>query len=400
MVGSWHDCPIKIQIHLAVVLAAWHNSGPLFFVVLRVKFMADGAVQKSRLVKLTSPLGPDGLLFYKMSGTEAVSQLFEWEIEALAQDDYIEEDQVVGHGCTVEIECADDVVRYFHGLCTEISLIGGTGRRNHYAITLRPHLWFLSLQSDSRIFSKMTVGDIIAEVLDTAGLTDFEIALTADYEVIPYCVQYQESNFDFVCRLMEKYGIVYFFKHKVDKHTLVLSDSISQFEPAPGAETLTYNANSGLLFSENFLSRVRLSEQIVTDTIDADEYNYETVGRKLKVNRADLGSHGMTGNALYDFRTSYLNASVGEQLTKISLEAERAKTKRVMAEGVAPAIFAGCRLKIAECPLPGTDKDLTCLAVHHEIRSDSYGTVMAVEPGGNDGDVFEELYNGKYILMP
>lgn len=362
--------------------------------------MADGTVQRSRLVKLTSPLGRDVLLFHKMSGTEGISQLFEWTIEALAQDDYIEEDQIVGRGCTVEIECLDGIVRYFHGLCTEISIIGATGRRICYAITLRPHLWLLSLQSDSRIFSNMKVGDIIAEVLDTAGLTDFEIALTADYEPIPYCVQYQESNFDFVCRLMEKYGIVYFFKHGNDRHILVLADSIGQFEPVQGAETLTYNTDSGLLFGENYLSRVRLSEQIVTDTIDADEYNYETVGNKLKVNKADLGSHGMTGNALYDFRTSYLKSSVGEQLTKVSLEAERAKTKRIVAEGVAPAIYSGCRLNIASCPLPGTEEELTCLAVHHEIRSDSYGTVMVGEADGMDEESAQDLYKGQYTLTP
>lgn len=352
--------------------------------------MADGTLQKSRSVRLTTPLGPDGLLFYKMTGAEGISGLFEWTVEALAPDEAIEEHKVVGHGCTVEIECADDQIRYFHGICSAIDVIGVIGHKIRYQLTLRPHLWFLKLQSDSRIFSDMKVGEIISEVLDDAGLTDHQIILKEEHEKIHYCVQYQESNYAFICRLMEKYGIFFFFKFQDDRHTLIITDAQTEIKTNDGADILQYNPEPGLLYPENCVSELKTSGQIASDEISANEYDYENVGKFLKVTQSDPGQHGMTGNALYDFRTCYVSPSVGEHVTRVSLQAERAQTQRINAIGTAPALFAGCKLKITESPLPAAEVDLTCVSATHLVTSDSYRT------GGDQ----EQTYRGTYEMMP
>lgn len=353
--------------------------------------MADGALQANRLIRLETPLGPDSVLFYKMHGTEGMSRLFEWSVEGFAPDDLIDETKIVGYGCTVEFECADGGLRHFHGICTDISVVGATNHKYHYKLNLRPHLWFLKLQSDSRIFSDMKVDEIIQEVLDEAGLTEYRVNLTTEVEQIHYCVQYQESNFDFVCRLMEKYGLFYFFQHESGKHTLCITDSPGEIKQAAGAERVVFNPDPNLLYRENCLSEISQSGLIATDTVATNEYDYEKVGSSMKAEKAAPSPYGMTGNALYDFRTSYVEQSTGEQLARVSLESQRARTLRLAAKGAAPGLHSGCRVGIDESSLPATSSELTCTAATHVLQSDSYGTSI-------DEDV--PIYSGQYEFIP
>lgn len=329
-------------------------------------------------------------MFHKMTGTEALSELFEWRVEALAPGEVVEESDVVGHGCTIELDCASEHTRYFHGICSAIAVIGVKGHMLRYELTLRPHLWFLGLQSDSRIFSDMKVEEIIAEVLDDAGLTDRQIILKDDHEKIHYCVQYQETNYAFICRLMEKYGIFFFFKSQDSRHTLIITDAKNEVKSAEGADCLQYNPDPELLYRENCINELRTSGVIASDEVSANEYDYENVGKVLKVTQSDPGNHGLSGNALYDFRTCYVKPSVGEQVTRVSLQAKRAQTQQINAVGAAPGLFAGCKLQIAECPIPSADVDLTCVSAAHRLTSDSYGT----------GSEEDQIYEGTYKMIP
>ena len=106
---------------------------------------------------------------------------------------------------------------------------------------LRPWLWLLTRTSDCRIFPKMTPLDIIKQVFSDRGFSDFRDATTGSPPTLEYCVQYRETDFNFVCRLMEEYGIYYFFEHSDGKHTLVLADGKSSHKPAPGPHRSNYN---------------------------------------------------------------------------------------------------------------------------------------------------------------
>jgi len=172
------------------------------------------ATQSDRFIGVSSPLGGDELLFRRMSAYESLGRLFEIHLELLSTSETINLDDVVGQDMTVRLEVQDGSDRYFNGFCSEFSQTGRLGRYVTYEAVLRPWLWFLTRTADCRIFQEMTVPDIIKDVFREHGFSDFEESLSATYRTWEYCVQYRETDFNFVSRLMEQEGIYYFFKHE------------------------------------------------------------------------------------------------------------------------------------------------------------------------------------------
>ena len=117
--------------------------------------------------------------------------------------------------------------------------MGKSARFTSYSATLYPWLWLMTMNSDCQIFQNMTVPDIIKKVFSNLGFSDFKDSLSGSYTAREYCVQYMETSFAFVSRLMEEEGIFYFFTHTASAHTLVLADDASAFNPCPGTSTVT-----------------------------------------------------------------------------------------------------------------------------------------------------------------
>ena len=136
------------------------------------------------------------------------------------------------------LELADGSTRYFNGLVSHFQQTFSHDRFSHYRATLSPWLWFLTRTADCRIFQEMTIPDILKQVFRDHGFTDFEESLSATYKEWEYCVQYRETDFNFISRLMEQEGIYYYFKHEDGKHTLVLCDGYSSHTAVTGYDTI------------------------------------------------------------------------------------------------------------------------------------------------------------------
>src|SRR5215204_6479978 len=168
----------------------------------------------ARIIEIATPLDPDVLLFHTMRGTEEMSRLFEYQLELFCLDPDVDLDAVLGKGITVTLERADGEIRYFNGLCSRIAEAGKQGRFYVYHATVRPWLWMLTRTKNYRIFQEKTVPQILKEMFDEhSGIANVEFQLNESYAEWVYCVQYNESDFAFVSRLMEHEGIYYFFKH-------------------------------------------------------------------------------------------------------------------------------------------------------------------------------------------
>lgn len=155
--------------------------------------------------------------------------MFEFELDSLSEDYEIELEKLLGQSVTVRLERPDGELRYFNGIVSHFAYTGtfdcrgGTAKRlAAFRATLHPWLWFLTRTADCRIFQEKTVPDIIKQLFREHGLSDFEEALSDTYYAWEYCVQYRETDFNFVSRFMEHEGIYYYFKHESDKHTLLL----------------------------------------------------------------------------------------------------------------------------------------------------------------------------------
>jgi len=184
-------------------------------------------------------------------GSEAMSELFHFEVTFSAQEPVVFAD-AVGKPCLLLMGSSDkDVLRPVHGLVArleEIDIPGGPKRLSSvYRATVVPKPALLQHRRDSRVFQTLTVPDVIKKVLEGAGLTasdDFRLALQGTYTAREYCVQYRESDWDFVSRLCEEEGICYFFEHAESKHVLVFGDS-PQAHAAITEPTLLYRTLAG-----------------------------------------------------------------------------------------------------------------------------------------------------------
>ncbi len=205
--------------------------------------------QANRLFQATTPFGGEVLLFGNMRAVESLSEPFEFVLVLLSEQSELDADQILGKPVLVKIAAKDSPPRYFHGLTAAFAQVSygnpaGKGL-SEYRVTLRPWLWFLSQTADCRWFQNKTVPDIVQEVCRQAGYTDLRLALSGSYDPWEYCVQFRETDLNFVSRLLEQEGIFYYFEHSESKHVLVLCDDPAQLATMPGYESVPFMPVSG-----------------------------------------------------------------------------------------------------------------------------------------------------------
>jgi type VI secretion system secreted protein VgrG len=199
--------------------------------------------QENRVIKINTPLGKDVLLLQGFSGQEAISSLFHFHLDLIAENrQNVVFDKLLGQKISIELLLPNDKTRYFHGLVSSFSQ-GGRGERfTRYRAEMVPQFWLLTRLVRSRIFQHVSVPDILKKVLQ--GL-DVAFELQGTYEPRDYCVQYRESDFQFASRLMEEEGIYYFFKHTEDGHKMVIADSPQSHPDLPEGSKIIYEELAG-----------------------------------------------------------------------------------------------------------------------------------------------------------
>jgi type VI secretion system secreted protein VgrG len=185
--------------------------------------------QLQRPLSVHTPLGPDVLLLVGLRGTEAISRLFRFELDLLAEARRpVRFEQLLGQPVKIRMALPDGKARHLHGICSRFSQGQRDATFTTYRMEVVPTFWFLTRVSQSRIFQQMRVPEILKQVLQ--GI-DFRLDLKGQYEPRDYCVQYRESDFAFASRLMEEEGIFYFFQHTENGHKLVIADTQAVHRP-------------------------------------------------------------------------------------------------------------------------------------------------------------------------
>lgn len=311
--------------------------------------MATELKQDGRRGILTTPLPKDGnsdpLALVRFDGSEGLSELFNFTVEAVSLNPNINFDQALGKACTVKIKTVGPD-RVFNGILVAAQSLGPSQNEFFgYRLTLRPWLWLLTRTTDYRIFQDKKVPAIIKEVFKDRGFTDFESKIENEdsFPTLEYCVQYRETDFNFVSRLMEKEGIYYFFKHEDGKHTLVLANAKSSHQPVPSHPTTTFQVAAGARFTQTdeVLTDWTSSRQVRSGIFHLNDYFYE----KPKTNMAaiEIGSESYTRSdmEIYDYPGNYKDPGVGSRYAQIALEAEQAQDHRRFGSGTAISLFPG-----------------------------------------------------------
>lgn len=299
-------------------------------------------VQDNRSVKITTVLAENTLLFSSLDGTERLSHLFSYNIEVVSEDLAIDLDSLTGTDITVELELPLGGHRYFHGFISQCSQIESSHEYAKYELAVRPWFWFLTRTADCRIFQEMSVPDIIQQIFDEEGFPDYEVRLTGSYEPWNYCVQYRETDFNFISRLMEQEGIYYYFTHENGAHKLILSDSFSAHEAlANYAEVPYYPVSSDQIRERDHISRWEVHQNLQSGAYATEDFNFEDPKSDLLVKKTAPGNHARADYEVYDYPGEFPLRGPGETVAGYRMEEIQAQQNIVIGGGTAQGLNAG-----------------------------------------------------------
>jgi type VI secretion system secreted protein VgrG len=239
--------------------------------------------QTNRPLAITTSLKPDALLLEGFRGTTALSELFHYELDLLApRGASVPLEKLLGQDVSVRLLPADGIARHFHGFISKLS----RGRRDaeftRYRAEFVPRLWLLTRNLQYRIFQQQTVPEILAAML-TPLRPNVELAFTAVYHARDYCVQYRESDFAFISRLMEEEGIFYYFKHSADKHVLVITDDSAALPTMPEPIAVPLRELADAPHELTHISRWEESHEVRAGQYTLWDHCFELTGQKGRV---------------------------------------------------------------------------------------------------------------------
>ena len=306
--------------------------------------------QADRLLAVETPLGKDKLLLERFAGTEGISWPFKFDLELFSEDPSINFEDVIGKNTSVTVFLADGSERFFHGVIWSYSYLGDTTRYSKYRAVLVPWFRLLTRHRDSRIFQNLNVQEILEEVFSMLGFKDYEFSLQQTYEKREFCVQYNETDFDFVSRLLEEEGIFYFFRHEKNKHVMVMGDSPSAHVPCPKQKEAAYQTSEGGLLASDVVTSFGMAKEMRSGEYSVNDYNFETpvanllakVDSSIKQSRKEFG--------LYEYPGNFGVLDQGDKLAKIRMEAEEARYSSATGGSSCRAFASGCRFDLTGAP--------------------------------------------------
>lgn len=249
---------------------------------------------------------------------ESLSSPFELNLSLVSEDEIKFED-VVGKEALLTL-LGEENDRYCHGIINKFIFTGSRDRFYLYQARVVPSLWFLSLERDCRIFQDKNVEEIVKQVLQEGGITSdrFDFRLQNPTPKRDYCVQYRETDLNFISRLLEEEGIFYFFEHSRDKHVLIFGDSPIAYQSIQGTLEITYNPKPmGMVPQEEFIFEFNFSKRVYSGKITQRDFNFEKPSLNLKSEEKDQNYDKLE---IYDYPGRYLDQDRGKKLTQIRLQ--------------------------------------------------------------------------------
>jgi type VI secretion system secreted protein VgrG len=342
------------------------------------------SIQADRILNFTSPLGQDVLLPEFLAGAEAISELFYYQVELVAdKNQTIDPKKIIGSKVTIGI-LADDsgTYRYINGIVASFESSGGDEEYNNYKAYIVPKLWLLTLNTNTRVFQDETVTDVIKDVLSPYGISP-SIQTSGTYTPMEYCTQYRETDFAFISRLMEQHGILYYFKHTQDDHTFTLQDKSTSLAACAIQSSFRYaplgEKSEG--FYDFVISSLRSRTGMVTGKYTAWDYSfirYKKLPDPLSPTQT-AGPLGANQHEQYDYADSaaaYLKKPGSD--SKISdlsnffqtLRRDAGDAESVILEGVSNAISmqTGFNFTLTEYPQSAVNGKYLLTRIEHSIR--------------------------------
>jgi type VI secretion system secreted protein VgrG len=324
----------------------------------------------NRAINAFTPLGND-LMFSALSGREEMSRLFDFTVEFKSEKRGIALKAMIGQSVTIEMELQKGGKRYLNGQCSHFHATGKSGRYFVYEARIRPWLWYATRKSDYKIFQGMSVPEI---VLDVLGKYPFPIQnrLSDSYRKWDYNVQYRETDFNYVSRLMEHEGIYYYFEHQNGEHTLVLCDDINDHSPFPGYASVPYYPPDSTVPDEDYFDTWAVGQAIDSGAFSTDDYDFTKPSADLATGRDKTRPHPHSTYEIYDFPGGYFETDHGERYSRVRMEELQADHELIQGFGEVRGAAPGRLLTLTRHPRADQNREYLIASAHYSIRDNSY----------------------------
>jgi len=340
--------------------------------------------QEHRPIRIATPLGDDELLITAFRGSEEISRLFHFELSLLSHNHSIDFKKIIGGNVTVSILLGNGEERFFNGLVASFSQSSGNVEAegsgevfSQYTATIVPWLWLLTKTADLRIFQGKSAVDIIEQIFTEKGLSDFTKKLNATYSPRTYCVQYRETDFSFISRLMEEEGISYYFSHENGKHTLVLADANNAYSPCPHHEKVRYQHSTvgrGNL-EEDMIKTLELRNEIRVGKYSLNDYNFETPATNLLVEMESTQNLGPGEKEVYDYPGLYDKRAGGDSLARVRIQEQEARIASITGASDVRSFASGYSFTLEDYFREEmNNKKYLLIAVNHSAQQQGFGS--------------------------
>lgn len=334
------------------------------------------------------------LRFWKLAGEESLSSPFIWTLTLLSENAYINRSKLLSQPVTITLPTQNVLApRYLNGKITSVGAtpIEHNGMRYAaYTLTVESDLWPLKRDRDMRIFQEKTVPEIIKEVL-SAHHVNVDDQLTENYRIWEYCVQYKESSLDFISRLMEQEGIAFHFRHDIDSHTLVLTDSGSQSHSFPGYEVIPYyhTPEEGVAEKEG-ISQWFVQDNITPGLYSLDDYDFRKPNAWLFQSCQNNVAPQPGTVSVYDWPGRYDEHPQGDQYAHIHQQRWQVEHQQISGTSIASGLVPGYTFQLKNAPFPEGNNSYLVTHAMYQFAENPYST----------SDNQNSLYQTDFTVIP
>ena len=336
--------------------------------------------QANRLAAIKTKLADDELVLRGFRGEEHLSKPFTLYAELTSKNASIALGDLIASPVGIRLDMGRKGTRYFHGYISKITQMPSDSDGARYEAVIVPWLWLLTRTSDCRIFQEMSVIDILSKVFKDAGFTDFEDRTSANYAKREYCVQYRETTFNFVSRLMEEEGITYFFEHKEGRHSLVLADSSSSYKPVSGFEKVEFHPASRGDQRIDCLRQWFTESQLQPGKYSHRSYDFTKPLVGLDAMAAFPDTFAGEDLEIFDYPGGFDSMDAGEKSASIRVQELAASQELVRASGDVMGLSAGHTFELSGHPREDQNVEYLVTGISYRFDQSQFST------GAMDGD--------------
>ncbi|WP_431286630.1 type VI secretion system Vgr family protein [Roseateles chitinivorans] len=271
--------------------------------------------------RLKTALPDETLRVHTCVSREGLSDAGDTTLTLLSERKDIQASELLGKPATLTIALRDDAPRFLSGYVTRFAQRGFEGKHCVYEMQLKPWLWLLSRTSDCRIFQELSVPDIVKQVFEDHPVARYEFKLLRPYRTWNYCVQYRETDFNFVARLLEHEGIYWYVEHDETGHKVVLCDSASGHDAKPGCESLPfYGSGAQATPALEYVQAWGSAECVKPGKVVITDYDFQRPSTSLETNQSVARNYDLSDGEIFDYPGGYIQTGDGSQYVEDRLD--------------------------------------------------------------------------------